>query len=198
MTRHGSDKGRRRHNYTTVYAVLFNACRDKSLRLLELGLGTNNPKLSSTMGVVGFPGASLRGWREYFPNALVYGADIDSAILFQDIQIKTFYCDQLDQTSIRELWLQPELDDGVDIIIEDGLHTFEANVSFLDGSLAHLRPGGIYIIEDIVGSCIDVWCNKIETVYQNKYPNYEFVLVILPNKFNSIDNNLLVIRRAMA
>jgi hypothetical protein len=32
---------------------------------------------------------------------------------------------QLDQWSIRELWTHPALKDGVDIIIEDVLHTFE-------------------------------------------------------------------------
>jgi len=195
MTWHGSDKGRRGHNYTTVYTVLFDAYRDTPLRVFELGLGTDNPEVASTMGVVGQPGASLRGWREYFPHALVYGADIDSAILFQEDRIKTFYCDQLDRTSISELWTRSELQDGVDIIIEDGLHTFEANVSSLDGSLDQLRPGGIYIVEDIVQNCVDAWCDRLEAIYTKKYPNYEFALVILPNQFNDLDNNLLVIRR---
>ena len=163
MTKYGSDKGyHRRHNFTTVYSVLFEGRLDQPLRLFELGLGTNNPELPSTMGDDGRPGASLRGWRELFPNALVYGADIDRAVLFQEDRIKTFYCDQLDQASIRELWSQPELQGGMDIIIEDGLHTFEANVSFLEGSLEHLRPGGIYIIEDIAKSMVERWYDQLE------------------------------------
>jgi hypothetical protein len=63
-------------------------------------------------------------------------------LIFQEDRIKTFYCDQLDRSSIRELWSHPDLQGGVDIIIEDGLHTFEANVSFLEELLDHLRPGG--------------------------------------------------------
>jgi len=116
MTKYGSDKGRL-NNYTPVYSALFKERCEQPLRVLELGLGTNNPDAPSNMGVFGSPGASLRGWRELFPHALLYGADIDHAILFQEDRIKTFYCDQLDRSSIRELWLHPDLQGGMDIII---------------------------------------------------------------------------------
>ena len=173
--------------------MLFGKLRDQPLLIFELGLGTNNPKLSSTMGVNGRPGASLRGWRELFPHALVYGADIDRDILFEEDRIKTFYCDQLDSVAIRDLWSQAVLQGGMDIIIEDGLHTFEANTSFLDGSLERLRPGGFYVIEDINQKTIEKWHNQLETVYSKRFPNHEFALVSLPNSFNHLDNNLLII-----
>src|SRR6266404_476232 len=102
MSKYGSDKGRA-HNYTTVYSALFERRYHERLRIFELGLGSNNPDVPSTMGEFGVPGASLRGWRQLFPHALVYGADIDREILFQEDRIKTFFCDQLDQSSIREL-----------------------------------------------------------------------------------------------
>jgi hypothetical protein len=198
MTNCGSDKGNhRRHNFTSVYSALFEGCLDQPLRLFELGIGTNNPELPSTMGDNGRPGASLRGWRELFPNALVYGADTDRAVLLQEDRIKTFYCDQLDQASIRELWSQPELQGGMDIIIEDGLHTFEANVSFLEGSFEHLCPGGIYIIEDIAKSMVERWYDQLEKIYSVRYETYDFAFVVLPNYFNNLDNNLLVIRRGV-
>jgi SAM-dependent methyltransferase len=194
MTKHGSDKGCW-HNYTTVYSVLFKECRDQPLRFFELGLGTNNPHMASSMGINGKPGASLRGWRELFPQALVYGADIDRDTLFQEDRIKSFYCDQLDQAVIRELWSHPDLRGGVDIVIEDGLHTVEANVSFLDGSLEHLRPGGIYVIEDIDRGKLDEWFDLLETTYSKRYPTYEFALVALPAISAAGDNNLLIIKR---
>jgi SAM-dependent methyltransferase len=191
MTKYGSDKGRP-NNYTPVYSALFKERREQSLRVFELGLGTNNPDLPSNMGVFGAPGASLRGWRELFPHALVYGADIDREILFQEDRIKTFYCDQLDRSSIRELWSRADLQGGMDIIIEDGLHTFEANVSFLEGSLDYLRPGGIYVTEDIGWDRIDEWYDRLETVYSRQYPTYQFAFVVLANPGY---NNLLVVRR---
>jgi len=196
MTKYGSDKAQRWHNYTPVYSALLKRYRDRPVRILELGLGTNNPELRSSMGVDGRPGASLRGWRELFPRALVYGADIDRNILFQENRIKTFYCDQLDQAAIRELWSQPDLQGGVDIIVEDGLHTFEANISFLEGSLEHLRPGGMYVIEDIVQDTAEKWHDQLETVYSRRYPTLEFAFVALPNDSNHYDNNLLIIRRS--
>jgi len=193
MTKYGSDKGRM-HSYTTVYSALFKERSDQPLRVLELGLGSNNQDVPSNMGVFGAPGASLRGWREFFPHALVYGADIDRRILFQEDRIKTFYCDQLDQSSIRELWSDPDLQGGVDIIIEDGLHTFEGNVAFLEGSLDHLRPGGIYVAEDVMRDHIDKWYHRLEAVYSKRHPMYEFAFVALPNG-GKRDRDLLVVRR---
>jgi spermidine synthase len=83
----------------------------------------------------------------------------------------------------------------MDFIIDDGLHTFDANVSFLDASLEHLRPGGIYVVEDILNEAIANWQSRWETVYSKQFPNHEFALVELPNSFNIWDNNLLIVRR---
>ncbi len=147
------------------------------------------------MGANGRPGASLRGWRELFPNAVVYGADIDRDILFEEDCIKTFYCDQLDAVAIHDLWSQPALQGGMDIIIDDGLHTFEGNISFLEGSLGQLHPDGYYIVEDIRTDAVEKWRNQLENVYSKRYPNLEFAFVILPNSFNKLDNNLLIIHK---
>ena len=195
MTRYGSDKGRP-NKYTPIYSALFKERCNQSLLVLELGLGTNNPDLPSNMGVFAIPGASLRGWREVFPNAAVYGADIDRSILFEEPRIKTFYCDQLSPVSITELWSHREFQNGADIIIDDGLHTLEANLSFLDGSLTYLRPGGIYIVEDILWSDIDEWYDRIETVYVKRYPKCEFAFAIISNPRHQGSNNLLIVRRS--
>ncbi len=194
MTKYGSDKGRLNY-YTPVYSALFRDRGNEPLRIFELGLGSNNTEVPSNMGPYGAPGASLRGWRELFPHALVYGADIDRGILFQEDRIKTFYCNQLDPASMHELWSQPELQEGVDILIEDGLHTFEANISFLEGSLRHLRPGGIYVTEDIMLSDVEAWYDRLGSVYAKLYPTYEFAFAVIARDGSGGSNNLLVIRR---
>jgi hypothetical protein len=195
MTWHGSDKGHVRHNYTTVYAALFRPLRHRTLRIFELGLGTNNPNLTSSMGEMGRPGASLRGWRDLFPHALIYGADIDHDILFESNRIRTFHCDQLDPASIHELWSQPALQGGMDIIIDDGLHTFEGNICFLNESLDQLRPGGLYIVEDVLDDTIPQWHNYLATTLAELYPSFEIAFLELANAANSYDNNMLLVRR---
>jgi hypothetical protein len=195
MTSHGSDKGGYYHNYTVVYESLFKKRLTQPLHIFELGLGYNDLRVTSNMRTAGQPGASLRGWRDLFPNALIYGADIDRTVLFQEKRIKTFYCDQLDLDAIQELWEQPELSGGADIIIEDGLHTFDANVSFLRGSLDRVRPNGYYIIEDIEGTNTSEWLELLESTYAAQYPTYEFVLASLPHPKNKIDNNMLIVHR---
>lgn len=191
MAKWGSDKARNR--YTPLYSALFRERFNRPIRIVELGLGTNNPEMLSNMGVFGAPGASLRGWRQLFPHASVYGADVDRGILFQEDRIKTFYCDQLDHSSIRDLWSQQELREGADIIIEDGLHTFDANVSFLDESLHHLRPGGTYVVEDVCWDTFDKWNERVKSIYQEQFPTCEFAFVLLGDRGY---NNMVVIRRA--
>lgn len=100
------------------------------------------------MGEKGKPGASLRAWRDYFPNSEIFGADIDKSILFQERRIRTGYINQLNQISIQQLVKEFDLVD-IDIVIDDGLHTFEAAISLFEVVSHKLTYEGIYIIEDI-------------------------------------------------
>jgi hypothetical protein len=182
------------HNYTTVYYSLFKDLQDRPLRVFELGLGTNNPSIPSNMGVGGCPGASLYGWSEFFPFSTIYGADIDRDILFQTDRIRTFFCDQTDPDIIQAMWNQPDLQDPFDIIIEDGLHTFEANVCFFENSIHKVKPNGYYIIEDILFSEMQLFIIKIEE-WKTRFPSFSFDMIAIPSKRNPYDNNLLVIRK---
>lgn len=195
MTRYGSDKGAGRHNYTTVYHHLFTNLRSKQANLFELGIGTNNPNLASSMGVAGKPGASLRGWADYFRSWQIFGADIDQDILFNEGRIKTFHCDQLRKSAIEEMWASPSLRDEFEIVIEDGLHTFEANVSFFENSLHKVRKGGYYIIEDVKQDDLPRWRERLRSYYSVTHSEFSFCLVSLPWRLNDSDNILLVARR---
>jgi len=194
MNKYGSDKGSGWHNYTTIYSKIFRELPKRHLTIIELGIGTNNPSLPSTMGIAGRPGASLRGWRECFPDADIFGADIDRSILFTEDRIQTYYCDQLDRRTIDDLWGQPGLRNGADIIVDDGLHTFEANASFLGASLPYLRDGGFYVTEDIHRSDLEKWRQHLP-IYSIEFPDCDFALVELSNSLNQHDNNMMIARR---
>lgn len=148
MQAQGSDKGLGHHDYTYLYHQLFTRFRCRPKNLFELGVGTTNPAVASNMGAGGVPGASLRGWREYFPEAAICGGDIDREVLFQEPRIQTLYVDQTNPNSIMSLW--EHVPGEYDLIIDDGLHDFAANKAFLDGSKHKLGRDGFYIIEDIV------------------------------------------------
>ena len=198
MGRQGSDKGHGDvgflsiHNYTILYHQLFEDLRDKPIRIFELGLGTQNVNILSAMHSTYVVGASLRGWAEYFPKAKVYGADIDHEIIFEEPRIMTYFCDQTNPYIIKTLWDHKELEEPFDIIIEDGLHTFDANVCFFENSIHKVKKGGFYIIEDISPADYILFEDKIQ-VWKKIYPFYEFWLLKLPSLRNQDDNNVLVI-----
>jgi hypothetical protein len=186
MNKYGSDKGNGWHNYTIIYTELFKNIKDNHLNIFEVGLGTNNIDVPSNMGVNGKPGASLFGWREYFLNSNIYGADIDKRILFQDERISTYFVDQLDSNLIKKMW--QKIDKKFDIMIDDGLHTFEANIKFFENSYENLNEGGIYIIEDIL---IDKDLDKMKKYFESK--NYKYQILNIPISRNKFDNVLVII-----
>jgi SAM-dependent methyltransferase len=144
------------------------------------------------MGIHGTPGASLRGWARYFPYGSIFGADIDRDILFQTDRIKTYYCDQTNPQSIRQMWANDDLSEPFDIIIEDGLHEFDANVCFFENSIHKLKKGGYYIIEDIDQPSFEKWTDQLNK-WKRAYPDYTFTPMSIPSERNKWDNNLLVV-----
>jgi hypothetical protein len=200
MGRNKSDKGHENisnswHNYTTFYYSIFKHISNKNLRIFELGLGTNNINKVSNMGVNGRPGASLYGWQEFFPKSCIFGADIDNDILFNTDKIKTFYCDQTNPEIIKKMWDKPVLQENFDIIIDDGLHVFDANVCFFENSIHKLKLNGYFIIEDIINNNEGLFLEKIK-VWEAQYRDCSFSLLKIPSEKNKFDNTLLVVLKS--
>lgn len=163
--------------------------------MIECGIGTNNPNIKSSMGIHGIPGASLRMWRDYFPNAEIIGLDIDSEILFDENRIKTYYCDQTCIESIDDFAKKAQLKiNGADIIIDDGLHDFHAGVSFFEGVSKYLSENGIYVIEDV--SIKDMEKYKRHFYELSELFSTQYINLSRP-KIKIRDNRLVVIRKNM-
>jgi hypothetical protein len=196
---YGTDKGESKtighpykwdsHSYADYYSRIFSHCRNSVQKVFECGIGTNNPNLASSMGSSGRPGASLRVWRDYFPNALVFGADIDQDILFEEDRIKTYYIDQCNPQSIKDYWKMAATNE-FDFMIDDGLHTFEAGVTLFRFSIDRLSHHGVYVIEDVSMENL----SKFKDFFAQLDYVVDYVILEKPNSIK-VDNNLIVIRR---
>jgi len=184
---YGSDKGNH-HNYSTFYEHIFSHIKDEKLNIFEVGLGTNNVNVPSNMGAHGRPGASLRGWRDYFKNSMIYGADVDQGCLFQEERIRTFYTDQTNREVIDNCWNQLDLKDiEFDILIDDGLHEYNANRNFFENSVHKLKKGGIYILEDIS----EQYSDNVQNWFNDSSEYYFVKMITLPILGSVQENNRL-------
>lgn len=164
LDEYGSDKANL-HNYHYVYGRVFAAAGDVG-SVLEIGLGTNDPDVLSTMGPAGQPGASLRAFRDYLPNATFFGADVDRQVLFGEERISTFFVDQTDPDSLETLGRR--LPQELDVIIDDGLHAPHANIAVLTFAIPKVKRGGWIVIEDIATAALPIW---------------EVVSILMPSNF---------------
>lgn len=190
MDFYGSDKGGKnnQHNYAQYYSDIFNYRRKNIKNFLEIGLGTNNVDTPSNMGSEGKPLASLRAWRDYFINANIFGADIDRRILVDEKRILTTYVDQTNPKTIKEMFSYFSVS-KYDVILEDGLHEYHANICCFENCINYLDDNGIYIIEDVYYKDISKFINY----FKNK--NYNYSIIEIFHKKNISNNNLIIISK---
>jgi hypothetical protein len=97
-----------------------------------------------------YSGGSLGMWRNYFgPGATIFGVDIEPACKsYETDGVRVFIGDQAD----REFWkgFRREVP-ALDVVIDDGGHETHQQVATLEALLPHLRPGGVFICEDVHG-----------------------------------------------
>ena len=202
--KYGSDKGESTneikpftwlaHNYADIYELIFKLKKEDVRLLIECGIGTNNPNLPSSMGIKGKPGASLRMWRDFFPNANIIGVDIDANILFSESRIQTFQCDQTNASSIKQFIINANLKkNSSDIIIDDGLHEFEAGKIFFENTINYLTDNGFYIIEDV--SLKDMILYKDYFSNLKKFYTIHFFNLKTPKRSSDDDNRLIIISK---
>jgi SAM-dependent methyltransferase len=197
--KYGSDKGQvsttghpykwAAHTYTDFYSRLFDHCRFSVQRVFECGLGTNNPDFPGSMLSNGQPGASLRAWRDYFPNSEIFGADIDRGVLFDEDRIRTYYVDQLDPEAIASMWSSIGVA-NFDLVVDDGLHTFDGGRCLFEHSFDKVRPGGLYVIEDVAMPDM----HRFRRYFIGQGVEADYINLLRPE--NGLrDNSLIAIRR---
>lgn len=137
------------HGYIDLfYDRLFTPRKDLPLNILEIGISN---------------GHSCKLWQDFFQNGKVYGMDVFRChTLDGEPRIVQIIGDAYTQHSVQNL---PEKE--FDIIIDDGPHTFESMVFFLQNYIHMVKPTGVVILEDIVDPN---WTPKlVELIDQTKY-----------------------------
>lgn len=150
--KYGSDKSDF-HNYHYYYSTWHHQIKNEKLSILEIGLGTNNKKIASNMGVNGSPLASLNSWKD-LGFSKISGADIDKDLL-NNKNWDLFYCDQLNFSEFSNTMAQRNV--YYDFIIDDGLHSINSNLITLKSTWDYLNTNGIYIIEDVHINSLNFW-----------------------------------------
>lgn len=152
--KYGTDKcPQLKHFYTPFYYEMFKDKRNSIKKVLELGIGhyknMQNVEVIYDPGLKRYyhKGASLKMWRDFFPNAEVYGADRVPESMFSDERITTFLCDETKKEDLVKLIEQTGSD--IDIFIDDGSHHLEDQIFACLTLMPLLKEDVIYIIEDV-------------------------------------------------
>ncbi len=122
-------------HYFDIYQRHFDRFVGGAVNILEIGI---------------YSGGSLGMWKAYFgPRCSIYGVDIEDACrVYEGDRVKVFIGDQGDRAFWKRFRDQAP---PIDILIDDGGHMPEQQIVTLEEMLPHLRPGGVYLCEDIHG-----------------------------------------------
>lgn len=169
FNKYGCDKASK-HLYHTVYEKEFDSLRNEAINILEVGV---------------FKGDSIRAWLEYFPNATIYGVDVFKRIAPKEIdvlqheRVKWLKADSTNiavRDQVKKEW--PRI--RFDIIIDDGLHTPDANAKTLHNLYPLLKKDGRFYIED-------VWPIDVMTTSEMNH----WWIQKYPERYNILEQNKL-------
>lgn len=136
--RFGTDKSKhvyKNMSYLDFYERHFKEIKDDVKCFVEIGV---------------LDGNSLKVWSNYFPNATIYGIDINpNCKIYEEGNIKIIIGDQNDDNFLLELKNTiPE----IDILIDDGSHITLHQIKTFDFLYEKVKKGGFYVIEDLRNS----------------------------------------------
>lgn len=123
------------NHYFDMYERHLEKFVNRDVRICEIGV---------------YSGGSLDMWRHYLgAGCRIYGVDIEPACTCYDNEfVKIFIGDQADRVFWKKL---RETAPPLDVVIDDGGHAVEQQIITLEETLPFLRPGGVYICEDVHG-----------------------------------------------
>jgi SAM-dependent methyltransferase len=138
--RYETDKG---PGYYRVYEKKFAPLKNLPVKLLELGVAK---------------GGSLKLWRDYFETGTIVGLDSEAMPQKDSANQLHIYKGKQEDITLLDTIRDECAPEGFDIIIDDASHLAEpTRTSFWHLLKHHLKPGGIYVIEDWGTGYWDYW-----------------------------------------
>jgi len=124
---------KRNHNYLKHYWRHFGDIRLNAKNVMEIGVQT---------------GSSLHMWAEFFPEAMIYGVDIDETCRkFEGERIKICISSSTDSAAMHAL--AREAGGTFDVIIDDGSHYYGDQIDTFKNLFPFVNDGGFYAAEDL-------------------------------------------------
>ena len=119
------------HGYHRFYPWFLNHLRGQNINVLEIGIDKAQ---------------SLKLWKGYFSSVNLHGIDIDEKE-FIDPAVTLHKIDQSDAKQLNQFVATVGI--KFDVILDDGSHVPEHQILTINKLWDLVKPGGIYIIEDI-------------------------------------------------
>lgn len=128
-----------KHHYTPVYYELMKDKQNEVKSVFEIGTAE---------------GASMFMWRDFFPNAMIYGGDnVPSRVeLFKnEARMKAYL---LDQGKLADIYNVLPIMMTADLIIDDGSHRGADQLFTFLAIAPYMKAGAVYVIEDVADTDI--------------------------------------------
>lgn len=134
---HGTDKWGS-HWYASHYDHHLRERRLDVRRVLEIGVGGYDDPAAG--------GASLRMWRDYFPEAQIIGVDVHDKSRLDEARVLTVQGDQSDVAFLEALGATHG---PFDLVVDDGSHICADVIATFHALFPFVGDGGTYAIEDL-------------------------------------------------
>lgn len=129
---------RKWEHHFPIYDTYFEKIQGQYLRLLEIGVAW---------------GGLLFTWQKYFPKATITGIDINpDCQKFEEDNIKVFIGDQANIEFLKQV---NDKTGPYDIIIDDGGHMMNQQITSFKTLFSLLKDDGFYVIEDYHTSFVE-------------------------------------------
>ena len=171
-----SDKESSHKYFSLFYEKELSKYENENISLLEIGIEH---------------GHSLLIWKKFFKNCNIVAVDIQDKITednkksLKSKNIKLFFRDAYDKEFADTLG-------EFDILIDDGPHTEESQIEFLNLYCSKIKKGGVLIIEDILK---EESATKFSGLIHSEFKHLSCEFLDLRNRGGSKPDNMLFVVR---